>query len=239
MGKLYVIGIGPGGLEHMTLRAKDAIEESNIIIGYNKYIDVIKPIVEDKELFSTGMRGEESRCRKALELSKENNIVALISTGDSGIYGMAGLILQMKEDENVEIIPGVTASSAAGSVVGAPLMHDNCNISLSDLMTPYDLIKKRVRNAADADMVISLYNPRSKGRPHYLRDAIEIIKEYRELNTPVAVVRHALREGQEYKLFTLENFDEEVVDMFSIVIVGNSQSLIKEGKFITPRGYNV
>ena len=227
MGKLYVIGIGPGGLEHMTLRAKDAIEESNIIIGYNKYIDMIKPIVEDKELFSTGMRGEESRCRKALELSKENNIVALISTGDSGIYGMAGLILQMKEDENVEIIPGVTASSAAGSVVGAPLMHDNCNISLSDLMTPYDLIKKRVRNAADADMVISLYNPRSKGRPHYLRDAIEIIKEYRELNTPVAVVRHALREGQEYKLFTLENFDEEVVDMFSIVIVGNSQSLIK------------
>ena len=239
MGKLYVIGIGPGGLEHMTLRAKDAIEESNIIIGYNKYIDMIKPIVEDKELFSTGMRGEESRCRKALELSKENNIVALISTGDSGIYGMAGLILQMKEDENVEIIPGVTASSAAGSVVGAPLMHDNCNISLSDLMTPYDLIKKRVRNAADADMVISLYNPRSKGRPHYLRDAIEIIKEYRELNTPVAVVRHALRDGQEYKLFTLENFDEEVVDMFSIVIVGNSQSLIKEGKFITPRGYNV
>lgn len=239
MGKLYVIGIGPGGLEHMTLRAKDAIEESNIIIGYNKYIDMIKPIVEDKELFSTGMRGEESRCKKALELSKENNIVALISTGDSGIYGMAGLILQMKEDENVEIIPGVTASSAAGSVVGAPLMHDNCNISLSDLMTPYDLIKKRVRNAADADMVISLYNPRSKGRPHYLRDAIEIIKEYRELNTPVAVVRHALREGQEYKLFTLENFDEEVVDMFSIVIVGNSQSLIKEGKFITPRGYNV
>ena len=219
MGKLYVIGIGPGGLEHMTLKAKQAIEESNIVVGYNKYIDMIKPLVEDKELFSTGMRGEEARCRKALELSKENNTVALISTGDSGIYGMAGLILQMQEGESVEIIPGVTASSAAGSVIGAPLMHDNCNISLSDLMTPYDLIKKRVRNAADADMIISLYNPRSKGRPHYLREAIEIIKEYRELNTPVAVVRHALRDGQEYKLFTLENFDEEVVDMFSIVIV--------------------
>ena len=239
MGKLYVIGIGPGGLEHMTLKAKQAIEESNIVVGYNKYIDMIKPLVEDKELFSTGMRGEEARCRKALELSKENNTVALISTGDSGIYGMAGLILQMQEDESVEIIPGVTASSAAGSVIGAPLMHDNCNISLSDLMTPYDLIKKRVRNAADADMIISLYNPRSKGRPHYLREAIEIIKEYRELNTPVAVVRHALRDGQEYKLFTLENFDEEVVDMFSIVIVGNSQSFIKSGKFITPRGYNI
>lgn len=239
MGKLYVIGIGPGGLEHMTLRAKDAIEESNIIIGYNKYIDMIKPLVENKELFSTGMRGEEARCRKALELSKEDNTVALISTGDSGIYGMAGLILQMQKDENVEIITGVTASSAAGSVVGAPLMHDNCNISLSDLMTPYELIKKRVRNAADADMIISLYNPRSKGRPHYLREAIEIIKEYRDLNTPVAVVRHALRDGQEYKLFNLENFDEEVVDMFSIVIVGNSQSFVKEGKFITPRGYDV
>mgnify|MGYP001093571186 FL=1 len=239
MGKLYVIGIGPGGLEHMTLRAKEAIEESNIVVGYNKYIDMIKPLVENKELFSTGMRGEEARCRKALELSKEDNTVALISTGDSGIYGMAGLILQMQKDENVEIITGVTASSAAGSVVGAPLMHDNCNISLSDLITPYELIKKRVRNAADADMIISLYNPRSKGRPHYLREAIEIIKEYRDLNTPVAVVRHALRDGQEYKLFNLENFDEEVVDMFSIVIVGNSQSFVKEGKFITPRGYDV
>ena len=239
MGKLYVIGIGPGGLEHMTLRAKEAIEESNIVVGYNKYIDMIKPLVENKELFSTGMRGEEARCRKALELSKEDNTVALISTGDSGIYGMAGLILQMQKDENVEIITGVTASSAAGSVVGAPLMHDNCNISLSDLMTPYELIKKRVRNAADADMIISLYNPRSKGRPHYLREAIEIIKEYRDLNTPVAVVRHSLRDGQEYKLFNLENFDEEVVDMFSIVIVGNSQSFVKEGKFITPRGYDV
>ena len=239
MGKLYVIGIGPGGLEHMTLRAKEAIEESNIVVGYNKYIDMIKPLVENKELFSTGMRGEEARCRKALELSKEDNTVALISTGDSGIYGMAGLILQMQKDENVEIITGVTASSAAGSVVGAPLMHDNCNISLSDLMTPYELIKKRVRNAADADMIISLYNPRSKGRPHYLREAIEIIKEYRDLNTPVAVVRHALRDGQEDKLFNLENFDEEVVDMFSIVIVGNSQSFVKEGKFITPRGYDV
>jgi len=239
MGKLYVIGIGPGGLEHMTLKAKKAIEESNIVVGYNKYIDMIKPLVEGKELFSNGMRGEEARCRKALELSKENNTVALISTGDSGIYGMAGLILQMQEDESVEVIPGITASSAAGAVIGAPLMHDNCNISLSDLMTPYDLIKKRVRNAADADMIISLYNPRSKGRPHYLREAIEIIKEYRELNTPVAVVRHALRDGQDYKLFTLENFDEEVVDMFSIVIVGNSQSFIKNGKFITPRGYDI
>lgn len=223
----------------MTLRAKEAIEESDIIVGYTKYIDMIKPLIENKEIFATGMRGEEDRCKRALELAKEDKIVSIISTGDSGIYGMAGLILQMRNDENVEVIPGVTASSAAGSVIGAPLMHDNCNISLSDLMTSYELIKKRVKNAAEADMVISLYNPRSKGRPNYLRECIEIIKEYRELKTPVAVVRHAHRDGESFRLFNLENFDESIVDMFSIVIIGNSQSFVKDGRFITPRGYDL
>lgn len=239
MGKLYVVGIGPGSLSHMTLRAKEVIEESNIIVGYTKYIDMIKPIIEDKEVFATGMRGEEDRCKRALELSKEDNVVSIISTGDAGIYGMAGLVLQMRTDENVEVIPGVTASSAAGSVIGAPLMHDNCNISLSDLMTPYELIKKRVKNAAEADMIISLYNPRSKGRPNYLSECIDIVKEYRELSTPVAVVRHALREGESFTFFNLENFDESIVDMFSIVIIGNSQSFIKDGRFVTPRGYDL
>jgi len=239
MGKLYVVGIGPGSLSHMTLRAKEAIEESNIIVGYTKYIDMINPLIENKEIFATGMRGEEERCTKALQLAKAGNTVSIISTGDSGIYGMAGLILQMRNNENVEVIPGVTASSAAGSVIGAPLMHDNCNISLSDLMTPYELIKKRVKNAAEADMVISLYNPRSKGRPNYLRECIEIIKNYRESNTPVAVVRHALREGESFTFFNLENFDENIVDMFSIVIIGNSQSFVKDGRFITPRGYDL
>lgn len=239
MGKLYVVGIGPGALSHMTLRAKEVIQESNIIVGYTKYIDMIRPLIEDKEIFATGMRGEEERCKRALELAKEGNTVSIISTGDSGIYGMAGLILQMRNDENVEVIPGVTASSAAGSVIGAPLMHDNCNISLSDLMTPYELIKKRVKNAAEADMVISLYNPRSKGRSNYLRECIEIIKEYRELSTPVAVVRHALRDGETVNFFNLQNFDESIVDMFSIVIIGNSQSFVKDGRFITPRGYNL
>lgn len=238
MGKLYVIGIGPGGLEHMTLKAKEAIEKSDVIVGYTKYIDMIKPLIEDKEVFMTGMRGEEARCKEALRLSKDKD-VALVSTGDSGIYGMAGLILELREDEDVEVIPGLTASSAAGSVIGAPLMHDNCNISLSDLMTPYELIKKRVKMAADGDFIISLYNPRSKGRANYLRECIDIIREFRDDNTPVAVVRHALREGQEVKLFNIGNFDDTVVDMFSIVIVGNSQSYIKDGKFITPRGYKI
>lgn len=238
MGKLYVIGIGPGGLDEMTLRAVKAIEESDIIVGYTKYIEMVKDLIKDKEIFKTGMRGEEERCREALKLSKDKK-VALISTGDSGIYGMAGLILEMRKDENVEIIPGITASSAAGSVLGAPLMHDNCNISLSDLMTPYEDIKKRVRLAAEGDFVISLYNPKSKGRPHYLRECVDIIKEFRGEETPIAVVRNALREGESKEIFTLKDFNDEVVDMFSIVIIGNSKSYIKEGYFITPRGYKI
>lgn len=238
MGKLYVIGIGPGGLEHITLKAMKAIEESDIVVGYTKYLEMIKPLLENKEIYSTGMRGEEKRCEEALRLSS-NKTVALISTGDSGIYGMAGLILEMKKNENVEIIPGITASSAAGSVVGAPLMHDNCNISLSDLMTPYDEIKKRVSLAAEGDFVISLYNPKSKGRPGYLKECIDIIKEHRGDNTPIAVIRNALRSEESYTIFTLENFNDEIVDMFSIVIIGNSKSYVKDGVFITPRGYKI
>lgn len=238
MGKLYVIGIGPGGLKHMTIRAKEAIEESNIVVGYNKYIDMIKPLLDGKEIFSTGMMGEEQRCQKALELCRENT-VSVISTGDSGIYGMAGLILQLRENEEVEVIPGVTASSAAASVLGAPLMHDNCNISLSDLMTPYELIKKRVELAAQGDFIISLYNPKSKGRPDYLRENIDIVRKHRAGTVPIAVVKNALREGQEVNISTLDTFDENIVDMMSIVIIGNSQSYVLDGKFITPRGYKV
>ncbi|WP_017416999.1 precorrin-3B C(17)-methyltransferase [Clostridium tunisiense] len=238
MGKLYVIGIGPGGQEHMTLRAVEAIKESNIIVGYSKYIAYIEHLIEGKEVVSTGMKGEEERCRQALQLCKDNT-VAIISTGEAGIYGMAGLILEMAKGEDVEVVPGVTASSAAASVLGAPLMHDNCNISLSDLLTPYELIKKRVRMAADGDFVISLYNPKSIGRPHYLMECINIIKEYRNENTPVSVVKNALRPGQEVHNFTLETFDDSVVDMMSIVIIGNSSSYYKEDKFVTPRGYKL
>lgn len=238
MGKLYVVGIGPGGLDYMTVKSIKALEESEIIVGYTKYIEFIKPIIKDKTIFSTGMHGEVERCKQALELSKDK-IVSIVSTGDAGIYGMAGLILEMKKDEEVEIVPGVTASSAAASVVGAPLMHDNCNISLSDLMTPYELIKKRVELAAEGDFIISLYNPKSKGRPLYLRECMDLIKKYRNGNTPVSVVKNALRDGEEKTLFTIDSFDDSKVDMFSIVTIGNSKSYIKDGKFITPRGYNV
>lgn len=238
MGKLYVVGIGPGGQEHMTLKAVEAIKESNVIVGYSKYMAYIEHLIEGKQVVSTGMKGEEERCRQALQLCKDNT-VAIISTGEAGIYGMAGLILEMAQGEEIEVVPGVTASSAAASVLGAPLMHDNCNISLSDLLTPYELIKKRVRMAADGDFVISLYNPKSIGRPHYLMECINIIREYRNENTPVSVVKNALRPGQETYNFTLGNFDDSVVDMMSIVIIGNSSSYYKEGKFLTPRGYKL
>ena len=239
MGKLYVIGIGPGGLEHMTFKAVKALEESDIIVGYVKYIEMIKPLIkEHQQVFSNGMMGEEARCKEALGLCKDK-VVSVVSTGDSGIYGMAGLILELRDKEEVEVIPGITASSSAGAVVGAPLMHDNCNISLSDLMTPYEDIKKRVELASEGDFIISLYNPRSKGRPHYLAESIETIKKYRKGSTPVAVVKHALREGQEATVVTLDSFDDSIVDMFSIVIVGNSKSYIKDGYFITPRGYKL
>lgn len=239
MGKLYVIGIGPGSIDNMSIRAYNTIKNCNIIVGYTKYIEMIKDLIEEKDIRSTGMKSEEERCKLALELAKDND-VALISTGDSGIYGMAGLILELStENDNIEIIPGITASSAAGSVLGAPLMHDNCNISLSDLLTPYENIKKRVDMAAASDFVISLYNPRSNGRPHYLKECIEIIKKYRNGKTPIAVVEHALRQGQNVKKFTLEDFNDEVVNMMSIVIIGNSKSYWKDGYFITPRGYRI
>ncbi len=236
MGKLYVIGMGPGGLEHMSKRAQSCIEESDIIVGYNKYIEFLKPLLTHQEIYQTGMTKEIDRCKEALRLSKDH-IVSLVSTGDAGVYGMAGLALELRKDEEIEIIPGITAACSAASVLGAPLMHDHCNISLSDLMTPYSLIQKRVKAAAQADFVISLYNPRSKGRPHYLRESIELIKQYRDKHTPVGIVRNALRDEQKVTLTSLEDFQDDQVDMMSIVIIGNSTTYIKDGKMITKRGY--
>ena len=237
MGKLYVIGIGPGGLDHLSKKALECIKKSDVIVGYNKYIEFLQPLLEgDQQIHQTGMTKEIDRCKEALRLSKDH-IVSLVSTGDAGVYGMAGLALELRKDEEIEIIPGITASCSAASVLGAPLMHDHCNISLSDLMTPYDVIQKRVELAAEADFVISLYNPRSKGRPHYLSESMDIIKEYRDLDTPVGIVKNALRDGQEMTLTSLGEFQDSKVDMMSIVIIGNSTSYTKDGKFITKRGY--
>ena len=172
---IYVIGIGPGGKEYMTLEAIEAIKNSDVIVGYKTYINLIEDMISDKEVVQNGMRKEIDRCKMAVEIAKEGKDVAVVSSGDSGIYGMAGLILELvvKEDEDikVKVVPGVTASIAAASVLGAPIMHDFCHISLSDLLTPWEVIEKRLRLAAEADFVVCLYNPRSKGRSEHLARA--------------------------------------------------------------------
>lgn len=239
MAKLYVVGIGPGGKEHMTIKALDALKASEVIVGYTFYIDLIKDIIENKRIVKTGMKGEIERCKIAIEEAKKGYDTAIISTGDSGLYGMAGPILEMAEDIEVEIIPGVSSVFCAASEVGAPIMHDFCTISLSDLLTPWSVIEKRLHMAASADFVISLYNPKSKGRQEQISNAIEIISKHAKPDTPVALVKHAGREGNERRIVTLETIDYDFIDMMTVIIIGNSKTYIKHNKMITPRGYSL
>ncbi len=242
-GKLTVIGFGPGSKEDMTLRAARSIEDADVVTGYTTYVDILREYFPDKQFKATGMMREVDRCRSAIEDASSGKKVAIVSSGDSGIYGMAGIVYQlvdeMKADISIEVVPGVTAASAAASVLGAPLMHDMAIVSLSDLMTPLDLIMKRVDCAGQADMIVCLYNPRSKTRKEYLSRAAEILMKYRSPETPVGIVRNAGREGQEKTVTTLGNIDYEKVDMFSIVTVGNSQTYVSGGLMITPRGYSI
>lgn len=234
---IYVVGIGPGSQETMTYQAMEAIRESEVIVGYKTYIDLIEDFIKDKQVVSNGMKQEIDRVKKAVEISKTGKLVAVISSGDAGVYGMAGLVLELSEDEEVEIISGVTASTAAAAVLGAPLMHDFCHISLSDLLTPLDLIYKRISFASEGDFVICLYNPRSKGRPDYLKNAFEIMKKHKAGSTPVGIVKNAERENQQIHICTIDTINYELVDMLSIVIIGNSSTYIKNNKIITKRGY--
>ena len=239
MAKLYVIGIGPGGPEHMTFKAVETIKACDVIVGYTPYIDYLGELVEGKELFSTGMKGEILRCKQAIEMVKAGKNTAIISTGDAGLYGMAGPILELAEDIEVEIIPGVTAAFSAAAELGSPIMHDYASISLSDLLTPWEVIEKRLHRAADADFVISIYNPKSKGRVEHLSKAIEIIAQYRKSNTPVGIVKNSGRENRLITVTTLENIEYVNIDMLTVLIVGNTNTYIKHGKIITPRGYNI
>lgn len=200
MAKLYVVGFGPGGYEHMTVRAVDVIKSADIVTGYTTYVNMLKEFFPDKQYLSTPMKKEVDRCRLAVSKAMEGYTVAMVSSGDSGIYGMAGIVLQvakeMNADIDIEVVPGVTAASAAASVLGAPLMHDTALISLSDLMTPLDLIMKRVDCAGQSDFVICLYNPKSKKRTEYIGMAADILMKYRKADTPVGIVRHAGRSGE-------------------------------------------
>jgi precorrin-3B C17-methyltransferase len=239
MAKLYVIGIGPGSVENMTLRALNAIKKSQIVVGYSFYIDILKEILEDKEIISTGMKGEIERCKIAIEKVREGFDTSIISTGDAGLYGMAGPILELASDIEIEVIPGVTSSFAAAAEIGAPIMHDFCTISLSDLLTPYELIEKRIKSAAEGDFVIAIYNPRSKGREDYLKKAVSIIMKYKNPNTPVGIIKNAGRDGNEKIITTLSNINYDFVDMKTVIIIGNKKTYIKDGKIITPRGYKI
>lgn len=239
MSKLYVVGIGPGGRENMTFKAVEAIKNSEIIVGYTPYIDYLGNLVEGKELYSTGMKGEIERCQYAIDKVREGKCTSIISTGDAGLYGMAGPILELASNLDVEIVPGVTAAFSAASELGSPIMHDYVSISLSDLMTPWEVIEKRLDRAAEADFVITIYNPKSRGRKDHLKKAIEIISRYRSGNTPVGIVKNSGRPNTETKITTIEKVDYEIVDMLCVLIIGNSNTYIRNEKIITPRGYKI
>ncbi len=243
MSKITVVGIGPGGLEDMTLRAIKAIEDSDIVIGYRTYIELIRANFPGKPIIPSAMTHEIERCELALATALEGRKVALISGGDSGIYGMAGIMLEVVQRSGkavaVEVVPGITAASAAAAVLGAPLMHDFAVISLSDRLTPLDTIYQRVESAARSDFVICLYNPKSQGRSGYIETARDIILQYRSVATPVGIVRDAGRENQEFQVATLETMLDFLIDMSTVVIIGNSGTYIADGRMITPRGYKL
>ncbi|MBI5747163.1 MAG: precorrin-3B C(17)-methyltransferase [Nitrospirae bacterium] len=238
-GKVFVVGIGPGDINHLTASARNAIAKSSVILGYKRYVNLISPLITHQRLCVSGMTEELTRCKHAIDLAKAGAIVSLVSSGDPGIYGMAGLVLELNEKHRVdiEIVPGVSAVNAAASLVGAPLMNDFAVISLSDLLTPWEVIEKRIRCTAEGDFVIAIYNPKSKKRIEHIVRAKEIIRRYRSGNTPVAIVTNAFREGESIVTTDLENLTKEKIGMLSIVIIGNSQTVCLGGKLITSRGY--
>jgi cobalt-precorrin 5A hydrolase/precorrin-3B C17-methyltransferase len=240
-GKLYVVGTGPGAVEHITPYARRAIAESDTIVGYGTYIDLIRELIRDKEVFSTGMTQEIDRCRKAVELALDGRTVSVISGGDPGIYAMAGLVFEicsgMPRHAAVEVIPGISALNACAARLGAPLMHDFASISLSDRLTPWELIEQRLDAAATADFVIVLYNPKSKGRAGHIGRAREIILKHRPPDTPVGIVKGAMREDERIVLSDLGKMLDCEIDMQTTVIIGNSKTFLWNNLMITPRGY--
>lgn len=240
-GKIYVVGIGPGNMQDISRRAYDVLSNIDVIAGYTTYVNLVKDEFASKEFYASGMKREIERCEEVLEIAKTGKTVALISSGDSGIYGMAGIMLEVAmADESkieVEVVPGITSTIAGAALVGAPLMHDQAIISLSDLLTDWEIIKKRVECASQGDFVISIYNPKSRTRVDQIAEAREIMLKYKNPSTPVALLRHIGREEENYTLTTLENFLNHDIDMFTIVLVGNSNTYVKDGKMITPRGY--
>lgn len=240
---IYVVGIGPGNIEDMTARAKERLEKSQVILGYKTYIRLIEPLLNGKTVIQNGMRGEVERCREAVSQAKGGVDVALVSGGDPGVYAMAGLLLEIVVKEapeiRVEVIPGVTAANAAAAALGAPLMHDHAYISLSDCLTDWSLIEKRLRLAAEGDFVVCLFNPKSHARSEHLERACKILMESKSRETPVGIVTHAAREEQVVELTTLMELPGKEVSMSSMVIIGNRHTFRFDDYLITPRGYPI
>ena len=242
MGKIIVAGIGPGSKEDITPAVLEAVRQADVIVGYKYYFQFIEADVKKGcECIDTGMKKERERAEQAFLWAEQGKTVVVISSGDAGLYGMAPLIYEMKQERRSDIevttLPGISAFQKAASLLGAPIGHDTCIISLSDLMTPWEVIERRIKAAAAGDFVTAVYNPKSHGRYWQLYRLQELFLKYRSETTPVGYVRQAGREEQEVKLTTLSEFDPEDIDMFTVVLIGNSQSYINDGKFITPRGY--
>ena len=239
-GTLYVVGMGPGSLEQMTEQARLAIEGCQVIAGYTVYVDLIRRYFPQKEYLTTAMTKEEERCRKAFDCCMEGKDTAMICSGDAGVYGMAGLILELAQEYpgiSVKVIPGVTAANAGAALLGAPLMHDFAVISLSDRLTPLETIWNRVERAAQSDFVICFYNPASKGRPDYFRQACERIGKYRPADSVCGLAANIGREGQKVEIMTLEEIGRRQVNMFTTVFIGNSSTRRIGDFMVTPRGY--
>ncbi len=243
MGKITVVGIGPGSLLDMTPRARQAIENAEVIAGYNTYIKLIETLLGEKKVIGTAMMQEIDRCKMAVAEAVSGHDTVVVSSGDSGVYGMAGLVLELLlqqpkvERPEFDVIAGISAVNAAAAVLGAPLMHDFAVISLSNLLTSWELIRKRVEMAAAGDFVIALYNPKSHKRVQNIEEVREIALKYRKPSTPVGIVTGASRDAETKVISTLQDFTKEEINMFSLVIIGNSRTYVREGYMITPRGY--
>ena len=246
-GKLYIVGVGPGHHDHMTYRAKQVIEESDTIVGYETYVNIVQDLIEGKDVYRYAMTQEVERAHQCIDLAKSGKIVSLVSSGDPGIYGMAGLIYEMLAESDwdpknglpVEIIPGISALNSCASIIGSPLMTDFAVLSMSDLLVPWEIIVKRVEAAAQGDFVIVIYNPSSKKRIHQLQDTVKILLKYRKPTTPVAIIKGAFRDSQTVVLTDLENLTNhsDKLGMITTVIVGNSSTYNYKDLMINPRGY--
>lgn len=244
-GALWLIGTGPGNLNQITPAARDAISQADAVIGYTLYVDLIRPLLRPGQVVEAlPITQERQRAERAIALARWGMTVAVISSGDCGIYGMAGLVLEMLKEQGwdgatpaVEVFPGISALQSAAARVGAPLMHDFCAISLSDLLTPWEVIQQRLGAAAQADFVVALYNPKSKTRTHQIEVAQQIFLKHRAPNTPVALIQSAFRPEEQLQVTTLSTLLDHPIDMLTTVLIGNKSTFTHEGWMITPRGY--